>query len=210
MAMKMDRLPPFVRILIPFIIAMIFIILFAVFIYSPRHKEIKSLSAAVSKLDSEIASSEVKVRKLDILKAENARLKLKLAELQEQLPEEKEVSALLKQISDLGLASGLEILLWKPEARRISPDGLYAEIPVKIHVITDYHNLGTFFSHISKLKRIVNVTGIAMTTPRTKKKQEVGGRTGAKLVATTFAALTPEEIAAYEKSRAEKQNKRRR
>jgi type IV pilus assembly protein PilO len=207
MAMKMDRLPPFVRVLIPFIIVMIFIILFAVFIYSPRHKEIKSLSTTVSKLDSEIASSEVKVRKLDILKAENARLKVKLAELQEQLPEEKEVSALLKQISDLGLASGLEILLWKPEARRISPDGLYAEIPVKINVMTDYHNLGTFFSHISKLKRIVNVTGIDIRIPRTRGKVE-RERTSAKLVAATFAALTPEEIAAYEKSKQEKKKKR--
>lgn len=197
MAIKLDlnKLPPFVKVLIPFILAMVLIILFAIFMYSPRNKEITTLNTAISKLDSEISSGEVKARKLEILIAENALLKEKLAELQEQLPEEKEVSVLLKQISDLGLASGLEILLWKPGARRIASDGLYAEIPVQIEVLTGYHNLGTFFSHISSLKRIVNITGIEIKEVSSQQKK-AGELTGAALTAVTFGALTPEEMTA--------------
>ena len=196
MDIKLDlsKLPPYVRIGIPFAVSVVLILLFVFLVYSPKDKEINFLNTKVAKLDNEIASGEVKARKLDVLKAENAILKSKLVELQEQLPEGKEVSILLKQISDLGLASGLEILLWKPGARRISSDRLYAEIPVQVEVITGYHNLGTFFSHISRLKRIVNISGIEIKVKASRKGGE-GELTNSKFTAVTFGALTPEEMA---------------
>jgi type IV pilus assembly protein PilO len=197
MAIKigLDKLPPYVKVLIPFVVSVIIIGIFVYVTYIPKNKEINSLNAQVSKLDSEIANGEVKVRMLETLKAENAILKLNLKALQEQLPEGKEVSILLKQISDLGVTSGLDIILWKPGARKISQDRLYAEIPVQVQVATDYHNLGSFFSYISRLKRIVNITGITIKQKKISKAGE-GKLTDAKFTAVTFGALTPEEMAA--------------
>lgn len=194
MAAKIDlnKLPPIVRTLIPVVVGIILIVIFFMIIYKPKNKEINTLKAAVARIDNEIASGEVKVRKLETLKAENALLKAKLLELQEQLPEEKEVSVLLKQISDLGLASGLEMLLWKPGARRISPDGLYAEIPVQVEVLTGYHSLGDFFSQISQLKRIVNISGIQIKV-KAAGKGEASELTNSQFTAVTFGALTAEE-----------------
>lgn len=192
---SLDKLPPYVKVLIPFVVSIIIIGIFVYFTYIPKNKEINSLNAQVSKLDSEIANGEVKVRMLDTLKAENAILKLNLKALQEKLPEGREVSILLKQISDLGVTSGLDILLWKPGARQISQDRLYAEIPVQLKVATDYHNLGSFFSYISRLKRIVNITDI--TIKESKGTKAGGGKlTDADFTAVTFGALTPEEMAA--------------
>ncbi len=197
MAIKigLDKLPPYVKVLIPFVVSSIIIGIFVYVTYIPKNKEINSLNAQVSKLDSEIANGEVKVRMLDTLKAENALLKLNLKALQEQLPEGKEVSILLKQISDLGVTSGLDILLWKPGARQISQDRLYAEIPVQVQVATGYHNLGSFFSYIARLKRIVNITGITIKENKVSKTGE-GKLTDANFTAVTFGALTPEEMAA--------------
>ncbi len=197
MAIKigLDKLPPYVKVLIPFVVSVIIIGIFVYVTYIPKNKEINSLNAQVSKLDSEIANGEVKVRMLETLKAENAILKLNLKALQEQLPEGKEVSILLKQISDLGVTSGLDIILWKPGARKISQDRLYAEIPVQVQVATDYHNLGSFFSYISRLKRIVNITGITIKEARRGVAEE-GKLTDANFTAVTFGALTPEEMAA--------------
>ena len=192
---SLDKLPPYVKVLIPFVVSIIIIGIFVYFTYIPKNKEINSLNAQVSKFDSEIANGEVKVRMLDTLKAENAILKLNLKALQEKLPEGREVSILLKQISDLGVTSGLDILLWKPGARQISQDRLYAEIPVQLKVATDYHNLGAFFSYISRLKRIVNITDI--TIKQSKGTKAGGGKlTDANFTAVTFGALTPEEMAA--------------
>jgi type IV pilus assembly protein PilO len=111
-----------------------------------------------------------------------------LAELRKQLPKEKEVSVLLKQISALGLKSGLGIILWKPEPRKTDPEGLYVEIPVKVEVMTGYHQLGAFFSHISRLPRLVNISDIKLDV-----KKETRGNTYiyASFMARTFASVEP-------------------
>lgn len=194
MALKLNikNIPPYLKAIIITAPSLILAILFILFIYSPKNREIQSLRDSIVKLNNEIVSSEIKVRRLDELKAENARLKAKLVELQEQLPEEKEVSTLLKQVSDLGIDSGLEILLWKPEARKQGTGGLYVEIPVQVTAIGGYHDLGVFFSRISNIKRIVNLSNIKMNSHATK-----GGinRVKADFTASTFSAIAETEKA---------------
>lgn len=181
--LNMKNIPPYLKIILAVVPSLLVVILFIVLIYSPKNKEITILNASLTKLDNEIASSKVKARRLDELKIENARLKVRLAELQEQLPEEKEVSILLKQISDLGLKSGLKILLWKPEARRPDPQGLHVEIPVKMEIKGGYHDLGVFYSHISRIRRIVNISNIRIGNPTTTKD-------GVHLIKAAFTAST--------------------
>jgi type IV pilus assembly protein PilO len=194
MAINLDlkKIPPYARVIISLIPVIIFVVLFITLVYKPKSKEILSLQGAVAKLDKEISSGEVKIRKLDQLVAENALLKAKLEALKEKLPAEKEVTELLKQISDLGLQSGLEILLWKPGARRAAPSGLYAEIPVQIEVTTGYHNLGDFYSHISRLARIVNISGLKISA-KGKGRDDSKGLNTATFTAVTFVASTSDE-----------------
>lgn len=186
---KIKNLPPHIQIIIAVVPSIILIVLFFFLIYSPKSKEIKALNTKIVKLDKEIKVGEEKVRKLDALIAENAQLKKKLARLKEQLPEEKEVSVLLKQISELGLRSGLEILLWKPQSKKTQPEGLYVEIPVKVKVLADYHKLGDFFSHISRLPRLVNISSIVLKISP-KKGQAVKGIINADFTARTFASAS--------------------
>jgi type IV pilus assembly protein PilO len=49
------------------------------------------------------------------------------------------------------------------------PSGLYIRIPVNIEVAGGYHSLALFFDRISQLSRIVNVSNIRMTSPKTNK-----------------------------------------
>jgi len=183
--LKLRDIPLYLKIIIMAAPSLIFVILFIAFIFLPKSNEISILRDSIVKLDSDIASSEVKVQKLDQLKIENEKLKARLAELQEQLPEEKEVSPLLRQISDLGIKSGLQILLWKPGERK--PGNLYIEIPVQMSVTGGYHNLGVFFSQISNIKRLVNVTNIKIDSHAKKIK--------ADFIASTFSAVTESEKA---------------
>lgn len=180
------KLPSHIQIIVTVLPSLILIGLFIYLIYMPKNKEIEALDARITKLDTEIAASEEKLKRLDALIAENKLLKEKLKKLKEQLPEEKEVSGLLKQISRLGLQSGLEIILWQPKSKKTSPEGLYVEIPVNVEVLTGYHMLGEFFSHISRLKRLVNISDIDM---RVQNTDAPGGRLIiAKFVARTFAS----------------------
>ncbi len=105
------------------------------------------------------------------------------------MPEEKEVSVLLKQISDLGVRSGLEILLWKPGTRKPDPSGLYIEIPVSVEVVGGYHDLGVFYSHISRIKRIVNISNINISVGRPARSREAVHLIKAVFDASTFSAV---------------------
>ena len=168
---------------------LILIVAFVVLIYMPKAEEIAGLHIKITKLDAEIADGEEKIKRLDALIVENKALKEKLANLREQLPQEKEVSVLLKQISELGLKSGLDIILWKPEPRKTDAEGLYVEIPVTVEVMTDYHQLGAFLSHISRLQRLVNISDIMLDV---KKELRGNSHIYAKFTARTFASIDTE------------------
>ncbi len=72
-----------------------------------------------------------------------------------QLPNKTEVAELLVDISQTGLASGLEFELFKPQAE--VPKEFYAELPISIRVKGDYHAFGNFISGVAALPRIVTV-----------------------------------------------------
>ena len=186
---KLKSLPSHIQIIIAVVPSVVLIALFFFLVYSPKNKQIAALNVRIDQLDKEIRAGEEKVRTLDALIAENALLKKRLASLKEQLPEEKEVSVLLQQVSELGLKSGLEILLWKPEARKTQPEGLYIEIPVKVSVLAEYHKLGDFYSHISRLPRLVNISGISLKTDA-KRASEGSGSIAAEFTASTFASVS--------------------
>jgi len=72
-----------------------------------------------------------------------------------QLPNKTEVAELLVDISQTGLASGLEFELFKPQAE--VPKEFYAELPISIRVKGGYHEFGNFISGVAALPRIVTV-----------------------------------------------------
>ena len=171
---------------------LVLIIAFVFLVYLPNNEKIDQLNTRSAKLTSEIAAGQEKVKRLDALIAENTVLKKKLTELRKQLPQEKEVSGLLKQISGLGLKSGLDIILWKPQPKKTDPEGLYVEIPVRVEVVTGYHQLGVFFSHISRLQRLVNISDISLVA---KQGERGVTRITSKFMARTFAYAESDDLA---------------
>ena len=104
---------------------------------------------------------EVKAKKAANLEA----YEQQLAEMTEsfgamlrQLPNKTEVADLLVDISQSGLASGLEFELFKPQNE--IPKEFYAELPISIRVKGNYHEFGSFVSSVAALPRIVTVHDI--------------------------------------------------
>lgn len=153
-------------------LALIFLLLvitssaFIWFVFIPTNETISQIEIEISELNNDINIQRVKIRRLEDLKQENKKLQHQLTELKEQLPPEAEVALLLKQVSELGGRSGLDFKLWKPAPKKVSSSGLYIEIPVNIEVAGAYHSVGIFFDKISKLKRIINISNIKMSSPK--------------------------------------------
>jgi len=77
-----------------------------------------------------------------------------------QLPNETEVADLLVDVSQTGLASGLEFELFQPQAE--TPREFYAELPINIRVVGTYHEFGEFVSGVAALPRIVTLHNISI------------------------------------------------
>ena len=99
-----------------------------------------------------------------------------------QLPNKTEIESLLTDISQTGIASGLEIEFFKPEG--LSPKEFYAEFPIKLKVTGRYHQFGRFVSGVAALPRIVNMRDITIT--RDGKK---GVRLKMEVTAVTYQYL---------------------
>ncbi len=84
-----------------------------------------------------------------------------LGEMLRQMPTKAEVASLLVDISQTGLASGLEFRLFKP-AGEIRKE-FYSELPINIQVIGKFGELGLFVSGLASLPRIVTVHNVSIT-----------------------------------------------
>ncbi len=132
--------------------------------YGAAAARITDLEKKLADLEHEIRQQEVIARNLPSFKAEVRRLEEQLSLLLEQLPNSAEIPNLLRNISDLGKESGLEFIKFAPaaEARK----DFYADIPVSIAVNGDYHSFALFADKVSHLPRIVNISGISFSSPK--------------------------------------------
>lgn len=89
-----------------------------------------------------------------------AQIEAQLEDMIRQMPTKEEVASLLIDISQTGLASGLEFRLFKPGAP-IRKD-FYFELPINIEVIGKYEELGLFVSGLASLPRIVTVHDVSI------------------------------------------------
>ncbi len=81
-----------------------------------------------------------------------------------QLPSRTEVPSLLVDISQTGLAAGLQERLFQPSGE-IKKD-FYAELPIKIRLQGSYHDLAQFVSGLAALPRIVTLHDVSIQPDR--------------------------------------------
>ena len=98
-------------------------------------------------------AKQKKAANLEALKQQQEDIKQTFGDLLRRLPNKTEIAALLVDISQQGLAAGLEFELFRPGAEQ--PADFYVELPIQIRVAGSYHAFGKFISGVSDLPRIV-------------------------------------------------------
>jgi type IV pilus assembly protein PilO len=135
-------------------------------------------------------TKQAKAANLDGYKKQLEEMKQSFGAMLRQLPNKTEVADLLVDVSQTGLASGLEFELFKPEAE--VPREFYAELPIQLKVTGQYHEFGQFISGLAALPRIVTIHDIKIK-PRDKKSE--GGRLLVlEATAKTYRYLDEEEM----------------
>jgi type IV pilus assembly protein PilO len=206
MALKLElkSLPPVVRVVISVAPAIILLLLVVFLFVMPKQQEIKQLNAKIDEQNNKISVSEFKAARLDFLIRENEKLLERLGELRQYLPEEKEISTLLKEVSDRAIDSGLVMKSWKPGPKKVHPSGFVYEIPVAVAVTGTYHDFGKFLSSLTRLNRIVNIGDIKIGV---SKAQTEGTELSISFTASTFSTIPESEMAEQAESAKKKKGR---
>jgi type IV pilus assembly protein PilO len=124
----------------------------------------------------------------DAYRAQLAEIERSFGAMLRQLPGRTEVDDLLVDISQTGLAAGLQEELFRPtgEIRR----DFYAELPIQIRLRGSYHEIGEFVSGIAALPRIVTLHDIRIS----RGSDEVFDELVLDVTAKTYRYLEGEDL----------------
>ncbi|MFZ6646650.1 type 4a pilus biogenesis protein PilO [Undibacterium sp. TJN25] len=122
---------------------------------------------------------------LDALKEQRKLVLQYVATMEKQLPSKAEMDALLSDINQAGLGRGLQFDLFRP-GQAVVKD-YYAELPIDIRLLGNYHDMGEFVSDIAKLPRIVTLNNLAVSSGK-------DGTLVLDVVAKTFRYLDRDEL----------------
>ena len=124
---------------------------------------------------------------LEDLKKQREQAQIFVTQLEKQLPGRAEMSALLSDINQAGLGRSLQFELFRPG--QVVVRQYYAELPIAIRVVGQYHDMGDFASDIAHLSRIVTLDNMSINPGK-------DGNLSMDVTARTFRYLDADEIAA--------------
>jgi len=173
-----------------------FLVLSAVGIYllvwDEQRPRLQQYASEELKLRQEFRDKHAKAVNLEVYKQQLKDIERSFGALLRQLPGKTEVPSLLVDISQTGLAAGLQEKLFQPQAEQ--KRDFYAELPIKIRLTGSYHQFGEFVSGIAALPRIVTLHDIDIK-PDSKDAYD---QLSLELTAKTYRYLDEDEIAAAE------------
>jgi len=160
--------PTPIKIAVGMIVSLLVVIADVYYITMPQLDELETLEKEETSLKASFEDKQKKAINLQDYRDQLAQIESSLGEMLKQMPTKAEVANLLVDISQTGLASGLEFKLFQPGAP--VPKEFYSELPIHIQVVGKYEELGLFVSGVAALPRIVTVHDVNIT-PLGKKDQ---------------------------------------
>jgi type IV pilus assembly protein PilO len=171
------------------ILAAIFIVILVLGLLLDWKEQWETLEAAEQeevKLKEQYAQKKAKAINFELYVQQLNEVEQSFGALVKQLPNRSEIDALLTDVNQAGLGRGLQFELFRPAAQEKMAD-FYAELPIKIRITGNYHDMGAFASDVAQLPRIVTLNDVAITNEK--------GILALDAEARTFRYLDEEEIA---------------
>ena len=172
----------------------LFVAIIAAGIYFDTQNQLQVLEKHERKeveLKEEFKVKADQAAKLELYKEQLAEMEASFGALLRQLPETTEVESLLVDVSQTGLAAGLEVKKFKPSAEE--KKGFYAELPISLEISGSFHQLATFISGIAALPRIVTISEMKLEPFDKKEEISSSGKLRMSATAKTYRYLQEDE-----------------
>jgi type IV pilus assembly protein PilO len=137
---------------------------FYYFVYTAQMPRLERAEQEEQELRVSFENKQKKAVNFDAYQEQLAEIERSFGTMLRQLPGKTEIPNLLIDISQTGLAAGLQEELFQP-VNELQKD-FYAEKPIKIRLRGSYHEFGKFVSDIAALPRIVTLHDIGITQDR--------------------------------------------
>jgi len=167
-------------------------VLIYLFVWNEQRPLLQQFAAEEQTLKQEFRDKHAKAVNLEVYKQQLKDIERSFGALLRQLPGKTEVPSLLVDISQTGLAAGLQEKLFQPQPE-VKKD-FYAELPIKIRLSGSYHQFGEFVSGIAALPRIVTLHDIDIKSD----SKDAYDQLSLELTAKTYRYMDEDEIAAGE------------
>ena len=161
-----------------FRIAVIVIVFFVVvgfgvyfFIVEDKAPQLANAEGEEQNLKLSFENKQRKAANYDAYKAQLRQMEQSFGTMLRQLPGETEIPSLIVDISQTGLAAGLQEKLFQPQPE--IPRDFYAEKPIRIVLSGGYHEIATFVSGVAALPRIVTLHDININPENTAAYDEL-------------------------------------
>jgi len=161
------------------------------FVWKAKRPELLEARAQETELWSTLEAKARKAANLQAYKDQLAEMEKSFGAMLRQLPDKTEVPNLLVDISQSGLAAGLEEKLFQPQAE-VRKD-FYAELPISIRLTGTYHEMGNFASGIAALPRIVTLHDFEITPAGRDAPSGIPGDLNISVTAKTYRYLEEDE-----------------
>lgn len=147
------------------VIAIVFLLIVGLgvyfFIVKDKLPQLTNAENEELNLRTSFESKQRKAANYDAYKEQLAQMEQSFGTMLRQLPGETEIPSLIVDVSQTGLAAGLQEKLFQPQPE-IQQD-FYAEKPIRIALSGSYHEIATFVSGVAALPRIVTLHDINIT-----------------------------------------------
>ncbi|MDR3425839.1 MULTISPECIES: type 4a pilus biogenesis protein PilO [Silvimonas] len=171
------------------------------YLWSDQMDQLSAGQLKEEALKTEYLDKEKKAINLEAYKQQLAEIQQSFGALLRQLPTKSEMETLLTEINQAGVGRGLQFDLFKPGAEVKTAE--FAEMPIDIKITGSYHDLAAFVSDVAQLSRIVTLTNIELSVPKSPDMLAMSA------VAKTYRALDDSEAQAVRQAEAaaKKKNK---
>ncbi len=155
-------------------------------IVQDKAPQLQRIVAEEQTLKQSFEAKQRKAANYDDYRAQLAQMEQSFGTMLRQLPGETEIPSLIVDISQTGLAAGLQEKLFQPQPE--VPKDFYAEKPIKISLSGGFHEIANFVSGVAALPRIVTLHDISIT----RDNQETFDQLTMEVTAKTYRYLEAE------------------
>ena len=169
-----------------------------------KKEQLELVQGLENNLRQEFEYKQSKAANLEAYEAQLEEMQELLETMFRQLPSKTEMDKLLVDVSQTALGAGIDVQLFQPNTEGFHD--FYAERPISVRMLGDYHQFGEFVSGVASLPRVVILTmhdiALRRATDRDIGGEEGDGRLILEGMVKTYRYIDEEEAAEIEAAQA--------